>query len=90
MPIYEYRCAACSTTFTHFSRRIEVGSHLACERCGADAERLISSFALHRSLQTQIDQLDPRFEKQLDAVDNAKRPRLSGDSLRLPPSGAPD
>jgi putative FmdB family regulatory protein len=88
MPIYEYRCGACSAVFSRFSRHVETESRLACERCGADSERIISSFALHRSLQTQIDQLDPRYERQLDAVDNAKRPTLAGPGLRLP--GSPD
>lgn len=90
MPIYEYRCVACESTFSRFSRRVDTESRRACERCGAQAERLISSFALHRSLQTQIDQLDPRFEKQLNAVDNAKRPTLQGQGLDLPSRPASD
>jgi putative FmdB family regulatory protein len=44
MPIYEYRCAACSERFEELVRRAE--DPVACPECGgAQAERLISTFA---------------------------------------------
>ncbi len=44
MPIYEYRCASCDERFEELVRRPE--DTVACPQCGgADAERLLSTFA---------------------------------------------
>ncbi|HLZ72080.1 MAG TPA: zinc ribbon domain-containing protein [Dehalococcoidia bacterium] len=74
MPVYEYRCTACAHRFSQFARRVaQDGEPLPrCPQCGAETERLLSSFAYHRSLKMQLEQLDPRIEKELDAVDNVK------------------
>ncbi len=74
MPVYEYRCTACKHAFSQFARRIPAdGAPLpACPACGGTAERTLSPFAYHRSLKMQLEQLDPRIEKELDAVDNVK------------------
>jgi putative FmdB family regulatory protein len=81
MPIYEYRCASCGAVFSRLSRRVDEVSSVECASCGAGAVRIISGVSIHRSLQSQIDGLDPRFEKQLDAVDNAKKPRIAGSGI---------
>lgn len=74
MPVYEYRCSSCAHRFSKLSRRVSIpGDPLPpCPQCGAASERALSSFAYHRSLQMQIEQLDPRIERELDAVDNVK------------------
>jgi putative FmdB family regulatory protein len=44
MPIYEYRCAACSERFEELVRRPD--DTVACPECGGtQAERLLSTFA---------------------------------------------
>jgi putative FmdB family regulatory protein len=74
VPVYEYRCFACQKTFNQFSRRIAGdGDALpACPACGKPAQRALSSFAYHRSVQMQLDNLDPRFEREMDAADSMK------------------
>ena len=74
MPVYEYRCNACGHRFSTLARRISAAADEAarCPVCGAAAQRAISGFAYHRSLKMQIEQLDPRLERELDAVDNVK------------------
>ena len=46
MPIYEYRCAACSHRFERLlSGGVEI-SKLACPSCGLDARRMLSLIAV--------------------------------------------
>jgi len=46
MPIFEYQCTRCGTTFEQFTQRAKDGQVPACRRCGADrAERVLSVFA---------------------------------------------
>jgi hypothetical protein len=40
-------------------------------------ERLISSFAFHLSMMSKLDQLDPKYDKMIDAAN----PDLSFDNL---------
>ncbi len=74
MPVYEYRCTVCANRFSQFARRMAADGEALplCPACGARSERLLSAFAYHRSLKTQLEQLDPRIERELDAVDNVK------------------
>lgn len=73
MPIYEYRCAACNRKFSQFFRSISAVQPVACPSCGsADAQRLVSQFAIGRSADwvndtggmppgyDDIDESDPR------------------------------
>ncbi len=50
MPIYEYRCDACSAVFSHFFRSIRAAGESAppaCPSCGhAKVSRLVSQVAL--------------------------------------------
>jgi len=80
MPIYEYTCAACDTRFSRFFRSQHAASSgSACSHCGAEgAKRAISAFLVHQTLKTQIDNIDPAFEKQIDA---AMQPHLASDPL---------
>jgi putative FmdB family regulatory protein len=71
MPVYEYQCSACGARFSQFFRsQGAAAAPIGCTNCGApDAQRTISSFQVHQSLKTQIEQIDPTFEKEMDWAD---------------------
>jgi putative FmdB family regulatory protein len=48
MPIYEYHCDACGTTFEEWTRRADDATEQPCPQCARTAHRLIShtSFVL--------------------------------------------
>ncbi len=53
MPIYEYRCASCHKKSSFFARAIGAPVEAVCPLCGSkEMERVISSFAYHRSAQS--------------------------------------
>jgi hypothetical protein len=59
------------------ARRAE-GFEPRCPECGGShLEKLISRFAFHQSFQSKLEQLDPKYEKMVDA----SNPDLSFDSL---------
>lgn len=75
MPIYEYVCSNCAVQHSHFSRGDDASEPEDCPACRSGRlVRVPSAFAVHRSLQSRIDQIDPRIEKQLDAVDSQRTP----------------
>ena len=50
MPIYEYRCSACTEEFEILQRMGESGEGLACPRCGGqEVRRQLSTFAASTS-----------------------------------------
>ena len=53
MPIYEYRCLECGRPSSVFTRSVSQEVEPVCAHCGATTlQRLISSFAHHKSLKT--------------------------------------
>lgn len=77
MPLYEYLCHDCRKVVSVLARRTE-GFEARCPECsGANLERLISRFAFHQSFQSKLEQLDPKYDKMIDA----SNPDLSFDSL---------
>ena len=46
MPLYEWRCAG-GHVFEMLTRAGTANRRLSCPRCGAKAQRMISSFAIH-------------------------------------------
>ena len=74
MPVYEYQCPSCGKRFSKLSRRVagENDPLPACPACGVESARALSPFAYHRSLKMQIEQIDPRIERELDAADSLK------------------
>ena len=80
MPVYEYRCAACGARFSRFFRSAGAAdAPVDCAQCGAaGAQRAISAFAIHQTLKTQIENLDPAFERRIDDV---MKPHLATDPL---------
>ena len=80
MPVYEYQCVACGEEFSkYFKSRGAAVAPVACVHCGAaNARRAISAFQVHQTLTSQIERLDPRFEREIDA---AERPHKATDPL---------
>lgn len=74
MPVYEYRCTSCSANFSKLARRVLSGDEPlpSCPHCQAASERKLSAFMYHRSLQMQIEQIDPQIEREMEAVDSLK------------------
>ena len=79
MPIYEYACHDCKKFVEVITRRVpEPGFKAACPECGGKKmTRMISSFAFHLSMKSKIDQLDPKYDKMIDA----SNPDISFDNL---------
>jgi putative FmdB family regulatory protein len=79
MPVYEYACMKCRKVVSVLVRSIERGeTSVKCPECGGKKlHRLISGFAFHRSLLSKVEQLDPKYDKMIDAAN----PDLSFDSL---------
>ena len=78
MPIYEYDCAGCGRRSSILVRSAPGGARPACPHCGGGRlRRAVSGFAFHRSLQSKAEQLDPKYDKMLDAVN----PDLSAEAL---------
>ena len=77
MPVYEYACMDCKNVVSVLARRVTDTRH-ACPDCGGkDTHRLISGFAFHLSLMSKLDQLDPKYDKMIDAAS----PDLSFESI---------
>jgi putative FmdB family regulatory protein len=59
-------------------RRVGDEAPQACPSCGGrNTHRLISSFAFHQSILSKMEQLDPKYDKMIDA----SNPDLSFDNL---------
>ena len=71
MPIYEYRCGGCNHKTGVLWRRYPPPDEARCERCGVEgAVRVMSSVALHKSVGSKLSELDPKYERMLDAADS--------------------
>jgi len=78
MPIYEYGCRDCEKITSVFVRIASKAQRPACSSCnGKHVERIISGFAFHLSMQSKLEQLDPKYDKMIDA----SNPDLSFDNL---------
>ncbi len=78
MPVYEYACLDCKQVVSVLVRRMDAGDGRDCPLCGGtNTRRLISRFAFHRSLMSKLEQLDPKYDKMIDA----SNPDLSFDNL---------
>lgn len=74
MPMYEYRCSGCGHTFAQLFRSLSGVRPVACPNCGRpDAERALSTFAYHQSLQMKLESLDPKYEKEVEWADRQHR-----------------
>jgi len=78
MPLYEFDCAACGRRSSLLVRAAPSRLTPACPHCGGvDLRRAVSGFAFHKSLQSKAEQLDPKYDRMLDAVN----PDLSAEAL---------
>ncbi len=78
MPVYEYACMDCKKVVSVLVKRMTDDVQPACPKCdGGNVRRLISRFAFHRSLLSKLEQLDPKYDKMIDA----SNPDLSFDNL---------
>ena len=78
MPVYEYACMDCKKAVSVLVKRIGDDVQPACPDCGgANLRRLVSRFAFHRSIMSKLEQLDPKYDKMIDA----SNPDLSFDRL---------
>ncbi len=78
MPIYEYACHNCKRFVEVIVRRVSDDYRPACPECGGKKlTRMISSFQFHQSMQSKLDQLDPKYDKMIDA----SNPDLSFDNM---------
>jgi len=78
VPVYEYACMDCKKAVSVLVKRIGDDAQPACPDCGgANLRRLVSRFAFHRSLMSKLEQLDPKYDKMIDA----SNPDLSFDRL---------
>jgi len=79
MPIYEFACHK-ERKFVEIITRAVPGDDWvpACPDCGSKKlTRMVSRFAFHMSFQSKLDQLDPKYDKMIDA----SSPDLSFDNL---------
>jgi putative FmdB family regulatory protein len=81
MPIYEYRCRKCESKFTVLVRSVPEGRPdtvgTSCPHCGnPDAERVMSTFAYHKSIQMIHD--DAGEPSALSGTDFYRDPRNIG------------
>ncbi len=78
MPLYEYACRDCRKVVSVLVRRVSDDAQPACPECDSlNLHRLVSGFAFHRSLVSKLEQLDPKYDKMIDA----SNPDLSFDNL---------
>lgn len=78
MPIYEYACHNCKKFVDIIVRRVSDDFEPRCPDCGGRRlTRMVSSFSFHLSFKSKLDQLDPKYDKMIDA----SNPDLSFDNL---------
>ncbi len=78
MPIYEYACHSCQKFVEVIVRRVSADFEPVCPECGGSKlTRMVSSFQFHLSFKSKIDQLDPKYDKMIDA----SNPDLSFDNI---------
>lgn len=78
MPVYEYACMDCEKLVSLLVKRVSDDAPPACPDCGgSNLRRLLSRFAFHKSLLSKLEQLDPKYDKMIDA----SNPDLSFESL---------
>ena len=78
MPVYEYACPDCKKVVSVLARRAGGKAKPTCPECGGRRlTRVISRFAFHQSVLSKVEQLDPKYDKMIDAAN----PDLSFDNL---------
>lgn len=77
MPIFEYRCAICTTKFSLLVGMTADTSDDRCPHCGsADIAKLVSKFTRGRTEDDRIDELADRLEVMGEPDSSAETRRL--------------
>jgi putative FmdB family regulatory protein len=97
MPIYDFHCEGCGRNVSLLLRSVSSASPERCPECGsADFRRTISRFAFHKSAETKLHELDPKYEKMIDdsspdlSMDNIIRNYNLDKPLKTDERGVPD
>ncbi len=78
MPVYEYDCAGCGKRSEVFLKSVNSAGPSSCPQCGsAKIRRAISRVVFVKSAETKLAELDPKYEKMIDA----SSPDLSMDNI---------
>jgi len=78
MPIYEYDCEACGKRTSVFLKSVNSPEPSACPECGSpNIRKAISRVVFVKSAETKLSELDPKYEKMIDA----SSPDLSMDNI---------
>ncbi len=68
MPVYEYRCQSCGLKTSVLWRTYNPPASVGCRNCGSDeTTRVISRVAFHKSLGSKLADLDPRYDRMVEA-----------------------
>jgi putative FmdB family regulatory protein len=93
MPIYEYMCGTCNKKVTVFLRTASAGARPLCPLCGnGGLSRIISSFAVHRSLTTVYEEsgtpggpVSADYYKDPRNIGRRLEKRLQDSNIEMPP-----
>ena len=67
MPLYEFACEICSKRTEKLWRSFTPPGSITCLSCGSNnTRRIISRVAFRRDLSSQLDSLDPKYDKMVD------------------------
>jgi putative FmdB family regulatory protein len=78
VPVYEYDCSACGKRSDVFLKSVTAAGPSACPSCGSAAiQRAISRVVFVKSAETKLAELDPKYDKMIDA----SSPDLSMDNI---------
>ena len=67
--MYEYRCELCGLKTSVLWRNYKPPDSVGCKSCGSDeTTRVISRVAFHKSLGSKISDLDPRYDRMVEAA----------------------
>jgi predicted nucleic acid-binding Zn ribbon protein len=70
----------CSEISSRVTAVGEAAPEVACEACGAAANRIISRPSVHLSKASKLDRLDPKYDKMVDkamsSTQNAEPDRI--------------
>lgn len=78
MPVYEYNCEGCGRLVSVFLKSMNAAEPAACPECKSPKiRRAISKIVFVKSIETKLQELDPKYEKMIDA----SNPDLSMDNI---------
>ena len=69
MPVYEYRCQGCGLKTSVLWRNYSPPDTVECKKCGSEeTTKVISRVAFHKSLGSKLADLDPRYDRMVEAA----------------------